>query len=126
MSTEIIPLEERINAIAPLGLPNAYSIKLKHRRAGNTTYIDISLYYTTEAGRNTFADSTHVAFTETVGTTKDFQARVNVVRLAAVTLFNNYLASMEGAEVLKSIEDRLNEGREMLVLTASPVAHEDR
>lgn len=123
MTTEIIPLEERINAIAPLGLPNDYSIRLKHRSVGGTTYIDIDLYYS-GAGRKSLVDSTHVTFSES--TTKDFKVRVSFVRSAAVTLFNNYLASMTGEEILKSIEDRLNAGREMFVLTASPVAHEDR
>lgn len=123
MSTEIVNFEERINAFAPLGLPITYSIRLKSRREGSATYIDIDLYYT-GAGRNSLVDSTRVTFN--AASTKDFEVRVAAVRRAAVTLFNNYLASMEGEEVLKSIEDRLNADREMLVLTATPVAHEDR
>lgn len=109
----------------PLGLPPGYRIALHSEERGWRVDTTISLWVV-----DNFRGAETKVATATVSYSNDsnvsFKSRLNKVRAEAVKMFNDYVSSLQGVEVLKSIEDRLNADREMLVLTATPVAHEDR
>lgn len=120
MTTEIIPFEQEIAAMQPLGLPAGYRFGLSAKQGGGYTVVTVTLWGNdgkyAASGDITFYDNERGATLEN---------RLERVRQKAVDVFNNYVVKFQGAGILKSIEDRLSESRDMLVLQSTPAIEED-
>lgn len=112
--TEIIPYQNYIDEIQPLGLPADYRITLHPNATRYSNDIIVRLY----GSQGSMVASETVYFSAESNLT--FERRIAKVREAAVKMFNQYVTKLGGADILKSIEDRLNADREMLVLEANP------
>lgn len=112
--TEIIPYQNYIDEIQPLGLPANYRITLHLNATRYSSDIIVRLYG---------PQGNMVAF-ETVYFSSEsnltFERRITKIREAAVKMFNGYVTNLGDSDILKSIEDRLNADREMLILEVNP------
>lgn len=112
--TELVDYNNHINNLRPLGLPTNFKISLNLNTTRYTNDIVVRLI---DSHNNMVAFET-VYFSAESNLT--FERRIAKIREAAVKMFNQYVTNLGDTDILKSIEDRLNANREMLVLESHP------